>query len=153
LSSELTFEKNYQRAALKREAQPQRSSLLKSVDRSVEKLARVYRGQVWMLLDIVRDSIVVDDVASVCRFLALCVEDQEIQVLRVKNRMSPSYNSRESCGYRDVLINFCLNTPLTRQLGLSDHVCEAQIILKRFYEQKSDNGHKRYVVFRNKNCV
>jgi len=23
----------------------------------------------------------------------------------------------------------------------------------RFYEQKSDNGHKRYVVFRNKNCV
>jgi len=26
-------------------------------------------------------------------------------------------------------------------------------VCHRFYEQKSDNGHKRYVVFRNKNCV
>jgi len=46
------------------------------VDRSVEKLARVYRGQVWMLLDIVRDCIVVDDVNSMRRILALLVEDQ-----------------------------------------------------------------------------
>jgi len=46
------------------------------VDRSVEKLARVYRGQVWMLLDIVRDCIVVDDVNSMRHLLALFVEDQ-----------------------------------------------------------------------------
>jgi len=46
------------------------------VDRSVEKLARVYRGQVWMLLDIVRDCIVVDDVNSMRHLLALLVEDQ-----------------------------------------------------------------------------
>jgi len=54
----------------------QHYSLLKSVDRSVEKLARVYRGQVWMLVDIVRDCIVVDDVATVRRLLALLVADQ-----------------------------------------------------------------------------
>jgi len=54
----------------------QHYSLLKSVDRSVEKLARVYRGQVWMLLDIVRDCIVVEDVSSMRRLLVLLVADQ-----------------------------------------------------------------------------
>ena len=42
----------------------------------MEKLARVYRGQVWMLLDIVRDCIVVDDVSSMRRLLVLLVADQ-----------------------------------------------------------------------------
>lgn len=128
-------------------------SLLKSVDRGVEKLARVYRGQVCMLLDVVRDCIVVDEIKTMHRILKLMVQDQEIQLLRVNNRMSQHYNSRDSCGYRDVLINFSINTPLTRQLGLSAHVCEVQIILKRFMVHKSENGHKRYVDFRNTRCI
>lgn len=128
-------------------------SLLKSVDRSVEKLTRVYRGQVSMLLDVVRDCIVVDNVEAMLHVLQRMVQDPEIKLLRVHNRMSQDYHSRDSCGYRDILANFCINTPLTCQMGLSAHVCELQIVLKRFMVHKTNNGHKRYRDFRNKRCI
>jgi len=67
-----------------------------------------------------------------------------------QNRMSKGYDPRASCGYRDVMVNLCINTPLTHQLGLSRHVCELQIILKTFMVLKSQDGHKRYVKFRDK---
>ena len=79
-------------------------------------------------------------------------QDPEIQVLRVVNRMSQDYNSHKTCGYRDVLINCTINTALTRELDLQNHVCEVQLILKQFMLHKTLIGHKRYVVFRDKRC-
>jgi len=34
--------------------------------------------------------------------------------------------------------------------GLDGHVCELQLILKSFHEIKSNEGHARFVAFRNK---
>jgi hypothetical protein len=212
------------------------TSLLKSVDRTVEKLSRVYKvlvsflcpfssreiaslvravleyrfnisvprfstethtcllvlvqSEVWMLLDVVRSCIVVDTIEEMNHVVKLIVEDQvcakvsvlvrahvlvtlcqrgwsmgsthssvslclcallaavmvlhdvhacvlsarlhfqELRVLRVQNRMSMDYDARNSCGYRDILVNLCIHTPFTCQLGLCNHVCELQIILK-----------------------
>ena len=39
-------------------------SLLKSVDRAVDKTARSYKNDAYMLLDVVRQCIVVDDVGD-----------------------------------------------------------------------------------------
>ena len=112
------------------ESSPSAFSLIKSVDRAVQKLARVYQSQACMLLDVVRDCIVVDTIAQMHQIMRDISEDKDIRVLRVQNRMSKGYDPRASCGYRDVMVNLCINTPLTHQLGLSRHVCELQIILK-----------------------
>lgn len=127
--------------------------LLKNVDRTVEKLSRVYKSEVWMLLDVVRSCIVVDTIEEMNHVVKLIVEDQEIRVLRVQNRMSMGYDARNSCGYRDILVNCCIHTPFTCQIGLCNHVCELQIILKSFMILKTQDGHKRYVMFRNKRCA
>jgi len=36
--------------------------------------------------------------------------------------------------------------------GLDGHVCELQLILKAFYERRSNDGHARFVAFRNKHA-
>ena len=77
-------------------------------------------------------------------------QDEEITVLRIKNRMAESYDALQSCGYRDVLLNIRLRNDLTQLLGLDLHVCELQLFLKRFMLHKSEEGHKRYVEFRDK---
>ena len=78
-------------------------------------------------------------------------EDPHIRVLRVKNRMARTYNA-EPTGYRDVLLNLTIDTPLTRELGVYKHVCELQLILEPLMLLKSAEGHTRYVEFRNKRC-
>eukprot|EP00277_Geminigera_cryophila_P046383 CAMPEP_0173065882 /NCGR_PEP_ID=MMETSP1102-20130122/5869_1 /TAXON_ID=49646 /ORGANISM="Geminigera sp., Strain Caron Lab Isolate" /LENGTH=83 /DNA_ID=CAMNT_0013933211 /DNA_START=22 /DNA_END=273 /DNA_ORIENTATION=- len=77
--------------------------------------------------------------------------DPHVQISRIKNRLSRDYNAVEiSGGYRDVALNLLLVTPETQRLGLDGHVCEVQLILKPFYEHRSNEGHARYVAFRNK---
>ena len=34
-------------------------------------------------------------------------------------------------------------------MGLHEHVCEVQLHLSSIYALKNDEGHKRYVAFRN----
>ena len=76
----------------------------------------------------------------------------ESLVVRIKNRMSDNYDARQTGGYSDCLVNVRIKTELTRKLGLDNHVCELQLILKRFMVHRTLDGHKRYVAFRNKRC-
>mmetsp|Transcript_34638 Transcript_34638/g.50728 ORF Transcript_34638/g.50728 Transcript_34638/m.50728 type:complete len:100 (-) Transcript_34638:283-582(-) len=92
---------------------------------------------------------------NVVRDIASCLQnisnDPHVQILRIKNRLSPDYDAAQlSGGYRDVALNLILITPETQRLGLNGHVCEVQLILKPFYEHRSNEGHARYVAFRNK---
>jgi hypothetical protein len=57
-------------------------------------------------------------------------------VLRIKNRLDPDYDSARSAGYRDVGVNLRVVTPETRALGVDAHVCELQLLLRRFAELK-----------------
>ena len=129
-----------------------RKGVLKRVDRVIEKAVRSYKGDVSRICDIVRQCIAFDAVHDICRAIQAIDADPEIQVVRIKNRMSPVYDARLSCGYRDVLLNVCIDSPLTRKLGLFKHVCELQLILKSFVHYKTIEGHKRYVEFRNRRC-
>ena len=58
------------------------------------------------------------------------------QVVRVKNLLSPLYDSAKSAGYRNVALNLRLATPEARRLGVASHVCEIQIILRAFADLK-----------------
>ncbi len=46
------------------------------------------------------------------------------------------YDSSLSAGYRDVVLNLSVNTRHTRELLVSTHVCEVQLLLGEFAQMK-----------------
>ena len=81
------------------------------------------------LVDICRQSIVFDSVGGIVECLGLIEQDEDVKILRIKNRFGPAYNSADSAGYRDVAMNIHVITPESRALGLNTHVCELQLLL------------------------
>jgi len=129
-----------------------RTGGLKAIDRAIEKLTRVYQGNVSLLLDAVRQCIVFESMQHLLKAMRTILDDGELEVVRIKNRMSDNYDARQTGGYRDCLVNVRIKTELTKKLGLDNHVCELQLILKQFMVHRTLDGHKRYVAFRNKRC-
>lgn len=64
------------------------SCSLKSVDRAVEKCTRSYQGDVSQLLDCVRQCIVFDNMSDVLQAVRVIASDDQIHLLRIKNRLS-----------------------------------------------------------------
>ena len=83
-------------------------------------------------MDVCRQSITFDSVSDMAACLRAIREDDSVAVVRVKNRLSPAYDATTSCGYRDVNLNLCIDTPATRRLGVQTHICELQLCLKDF---------------------
>ena len=54
----------------------------------------------------------------------------------MKNRMDPEYDSTESAGYRDVMLNLRIITEQSCNLGCETHVCELQLLLLPFAQLK-----------------
>ncbi|EKX30866.1 hypothetical protein GUITHDRAFT_122928 [Guillardia theta CCMP2712] len=125
---------------------------MKSVDRAVEKLVRSYNNDVSRLLDVVRQCIVFEQLEDLCECLERILGDPEIVVMRIKNRLDPSFDARTTGGYRDVLLNLRVVTERTRELGVAGHVCELQLLVKGFMDLRTTEGHKRYVAYRNLRC-
>jgi hypothetical protein len=63
--------------------------------------------------------------------------DPDVEVLRVKNRLEPSFDPAQSAGYRDILLSIRISTADTRSLGVDLHVCEVQLLLRSFYLLKA----------------
>ncbi|EKX32423.1 hypothetical protein GUITHDRAFT_121390 [Guillardia theta CCMP2712] len=126
---------------------------VKSVDRAMEKASRSYTGDVSRLTDIVRQCIVFTSLKDLVSCFDEVIKDDELLVLRVKNRFDDSYDANFSAGYRDLCINVLLRSELAASWGLSGHVCELQLTLEEFKEWSWEGeGHKRYVKYRNKRC-
>jgi hypothetical protein len=68
--------------------------------------------------------------------MKVIINDPEVQICRVKNRMDPGYNASATAGYRDVVLNMQIKTQQTAAMGVDGHVCEVQLILNRFAELK-----------------
>eukprot|EP00961_Rhodomonas_salina_P142266 1916021-Rhodomonas_salina.1 len=122
---------------------------VKSPERAIEKAVRTYVSDVSLLVDIVRQCIVFETVEELCATLEGICADADVRIVRVKNRMDPSYDSWSSAGYRDVSINLQVVTPETLRLGLENHVMEIQLVLLPFASLRQDAGHARYVAWRN----
>ena len=123
---------------------------MKRHGRAIEKLLRSYGNAPARLLDVARSCLVLESVEDLCRCLGIIAADQDVRIERVKNRMHPEYNACcDSAGYRDVLINLCIQSRVARELGVDFHVCEVQLILLEFAQLKTRDGHKRYVRARN----
>ena len=85
------------------------------------------------------------------------LSDARIQVDRIKNRLDPNSNIATTHGYRDVLVNFrVIKSPLAchseadwLRLGLREHVCEIQLVPIEYLCEKTEAGHKKYIMYRN----
>ena len=75
-----------------------------------------------------RQTIVFDRLEDLLACLQIISADGEAQVLRIKNRMDPTYDARDS-GYRDVAMNLRLRSADAQCLGVDTHVCELQLLL------------------------
>jgi len=122
---------------------------IKKGKRAIEKLLRSHKGDVSLLVDVCRQSIMFDSATQLLRCLRAIAADKDVVIERVKNRLHPDYNTKISAGYRDCLVNLRIVTDATCRMGIEGHVCEVQLILRKYWELKSEEGHKRYVVFRN----
>jgi len=122
--------------------------LIKRSSRAVEKLARVYNGDVSRLGDIVRFSLFFDTFTDLTQALGCIVTDFDVKVERVKSRMSLKHDGDATAGYRDVMLNLRVCTKGTAMLGCDTHLCELQLVLKSFGELKTAQGHQRYIMYR-----
>jgi hypothetical protein len=111
---------------------------LKDPTRAVEKTQRVYGGDCSRLLDICRECLVFDVLEDLVVMLDRLRQDPEIQIVRIKNRLDPNYDSSTlSAGYRDVMVNIQVRNSETMSLNIEFHIAEIQLIPRAVYERRT----------------
>eukprot|EP00939_MAST-03C_sp_MAST-3C-sp1_P000620 g620.t1 len=121
---------------------------LKRPERVLQKSYENYLGDFSKVRDIARGSIKFDNVESICDCLDdMCNRTESVDVLRIKCRLSPSFDASASGGYRDVLVNVSF-----RDLPppFDTYIVEIQLHLDAFLRLKHADfgGHKTYRVAR-----
>uniref|UniRef100_A0A6T8JAZ6 Uncharacterized protein n=1 Tax=Hemiselmis andersenii TaxID=464988 RepID=A0A6T8JAZ6_HEMAN len=115
----------------------------------MEKLLRSYSADHSKLLDVTRCQVVFERFEDLTNCLGIMITDDLVRVERVKNRLSMAYNAKESAGYRDVCVNLRNTTQTAVALGVEQHICEVQLLLKDFSDLRTHQGHSLYVRARN----
>lgn len=67
---------------------------------AVEKIIELYGGDVSLLKDICRQTIVFENVGDMVRCLKALLVDPEVLVMRVKNGMDPASSAYDTLGFR-----------------------------------------------------
>mmetsp|Transcript_25702 Transcript_25702/g.64803 ORF Transcript_25702/g.64803 Transcript_25702/m.64803 type:complete len:108 (+) Transcript_25702:177-500(+) len=101
-----------------------------------------------MLLDISRNSLVFETMEDLTICLRNIATDENVRVERLKNRMSPSHPSRETGGFRDVVINLKVTNEEAVSLGAELTVCEVRLMLVDFCNVRTEDGHKGFMTAR-----
>ena len=111
----------------------------------IKKQARIFEkvltndGRFDLIRDYARALFIVADVAAFPRLLQHLLVDDAFTVVRAKNRLSKSWDSRESAGYRDYQVLVQTN---------EGWIMEIQLIPKAMYKLKTKLGHADYVQYR-----
>ena len=91
---------------------------------------------VSQLLDICRQSIYFCSIADLCQCLAAISSDEDVVLVRLKNRLDPDLSSDTSSGYRNLAVNLRIITAQAQAMGVETHVCEVQLLLTKMAELK-----------------
>jgi len=135
---------------------------LKDPVRAVQKCQRVYGDDPSLLLDICRELLVFEHLGDLLSMLQRLRQDPDIVIVRIKNRLHPTYDATMSAGYRDVLVNVKIQNAVTTSLNVHHHIAEVQLIPRSVYERRTYGldgggggdgqqqvpGHSNYVVWR-----
>jgi hypothetical protein len=73
---------------------------LKNLPRTVYKLLGAYGGDVSRLLDVCRERIIFNRVQDLLKCLEVMLRDEDVRIVRFKNRLDPAYNAIRTVGYR-----------------------------------------------------
>jgi hypothetical protein len=133
---------------------------IKDPKRAIEKVCRVYGGHCDRVLDLLRATIVADDVSQIETALELLTSgfDKRVSVRRIKNKFEARIVKG---GFRNIHINLVL----TRQGAPpeSGFLCELQVQHREIFEAEQGNDrevatpqgmrwltpHQRYILYRN----
>lgn len=74
----------------------------------------------------------------------------DLQVTRTAACLLTCRDVQASGGYRDILMNLRLCNRDCMDAGVYHHVVELQLLLIDFAKLRTENGHRRYIEFRNK---
>ena len=118
---------------------------IKTAKRAIEKVWRSYNGRPACLTDVVRTSMVCTSLEQMEGVASAIFADPTVQLIRVKNRFDPDYNSALTAGYRDISMNLRLTATDSEY---AEMIFEVQIQYEAFYALKSDKGHAKYAQFR-----
>ena len=105
-------------------------------------------------MDLSRVCIVCRSVAQLIHVLKTIEQDQDVLVLRYKNRLDQNYASETSGGYRDFSMNLKFTDQYEAQAVSTDKerwdglVFEVQLIIEQMYKVKTAEGHDNYRKFR-----
>ncbi|KAJ1459179.1 hypothetical protein M885DRAFT_435686 [Pelagophyceae sp. CCMP2097] len=124
-------------------------SNVKRRKRAIEKLFRNYDGDASRLTDLVRCSIKCKDAEALLRCLRAIKADDRFVVVFSKDRFRESYDVQESLSYRNIALSVCFVDTFSLTHNVEYHVCELQIGLKSFEDLRKEEGHTRYVKWRN----
>lgn len=116
--------------------------------RAIEKLFRSYQGDASKLIDLVRGSVGFETVDELALYFGRIVADRRVVVLSIKNRFASDYDSRLSAGYRNLALTLVIVDDFTLENQVEEHVCELQLGLSAHQKLKNDEGHVRYVSWR-----
>jgi hypothetical protein len=122
---------------------------VKRRDRAIQKLYRSYNRDATRIIDLVRSGITFERIEDLAACLSCIRRDPRVAILQVKNRLSLTFDDRQSAGYRNLALNLVLVDEETMRLGVDFHVTEVQLGFKLMDDLKNDDGHTNYVRFRN----
>jgi len=126
---------------------------VKRQNRTLQKVMRHYSGDPSRVCDLVRATLVFESFEGLCDGLKTIASDETVCIDRIKNRFDSSYPAEQSAGYRDVSLVVRIRTIESRAAGTDMHLCEVQLQVAPLLAVKSDEGHKRYVQWRNICCA
>ena len=127
---------------------------VKTHERAIQKVWRSYSGQVAPLMDLSRACIVCNSVPQLVHILKCIDQDEDVTLLRYKNRLNPEYDSSKSGGYRDLSLNLKFTDHYEANVSKNDEerwggmVFEVQLIIKAMFDVKTAEGHSNYRKFR-----
>ena len=126
---------------------------VKGVPRAFQKAWRSYAGDHRKLCDVMRASLVFDDVDEITEALKRVVDDPDLVLVPQapdKNRFAAPAGV---FGYRDLQLAAVLRTDEAKKRKLDGHVFEIQLHLRAFEHLKREGGgHRTYVSSRNLRC-
>ena len=140
--------------------------------RAAQKAIVCYDNDCSRLLDVCRGGVVLEDDGLIPIMVQRLRLHPEIKIVRIKNRLDPQWDDKLSAGYRNVMLNVCINSPETRRLNVDHHVAEIQLVPRDVYALRvadldhepwsggsrgwgdgSEGRHTRYIRWRNLRTV
>mmetsp|Transcript_38217 Transcript_38217/g.61591 ORF Transcript_38217/g.61591 Transcript_38217/m.61591 type:complete len:285 (+) Transcript_38217:1549-2403(+) len=120
---------------------------IKHVDKAVRKVTIHYHGSVSRLHDIVRQRIVFETLADICKCLEIISNDPDLYVVCFKNRFDCP-KSLSTAGYRDVVVVIRVVTEQTLRMGTAGHSCELQLAHRRMVRLLTTAQQDRFLKYK-----